>query len=175
MGTEKALAITPSLKQQDNEMNNADYAANASSRRFHLSMLMVAMSLGDCTAVKAKQFDSLVNPTDFRLIKLAEQAVRTRDITVVALWPDPATTHCKDVVIIRRHPFGVQFVPVDIARLSDDAPFVLISGDRCTLFELTPDGEVTASACAPSRRIERAIEQGTAQFEEGFAGYRKAA
>jgi hypothetical protein len=66
-------------------------------------------------------------------------------------------------------------VPVDIARLSDDEPFVLISGDRRTMFELTSAGEVAASACTPSRRIERAIEQGTAQLDEGLTGYRNAA
>jgi hypothetical protein len=156
-------------------MNNADYGATASSRRFHLSMLMVAMSLGGCTAVEADQFDSLVNPTDFRLIKLAEQAVLARDITVVALWPDSGSTRCKDVVIIRRHLLGVQFVPVDVARLSDDAPFVLISGDRRTMFELTSAGEVAASPCKPSPRIERAIKRGTSQLDEGLTGYRNAA
>ncbi|MDP4539148.1 hypothetical protein Q9K01_05880 [Qipengyuania sp. DY56-A-20] len=156
-------------------MNDAHDGANASSRRFHLSMLMVAMSLGGCTAVKANQFDSLVNPTDFRMIKLAQKVVLARDTTVVALWPDPVSTRCKNLAVIRRHPLGVQFVPVDIARLSDDAPFVLISGDRRTMFELTSAGEVTASACAPSRRIERAIEQGTAQFEDGYTGYHEAA
>ncbi len=156
-------------------MNDSQNGANASSRRHHLSMLMVAMSLGGCAAIDADQFDSLVNPTDFRMIKLAEQAVLARDITVVALWSDSASTRCKNLAVIRRHRVGVQFVPVEFARLSDEEPFVLISGDRRTMFKLTSVGAVGASACTPSRRIERAIIRGTAQLEEGLTGYRNAA
>lgn len=156
-------------------MNNSYDGANDGSHNLYLAMLMVAIKLGGGGSINGDQFESLVNPTDRRMIARAKKAITARDITVIAIWSEPGTKACQNLVVLWRHPVGFELVPVSIARLSDEVSFVLISGDRRTMFKLNAEGNVAASSCSPSPMIEEAIARGTSAFEEGLCGYRDAA